>query len=297
MKSVQQARTAAKSLRKALANLEKPVGELSLNESQHLLARILGYDNWNTLIPTLDGASSAVREKVKNGFLPAEVDSEVGRLPGYHYKGLTVSLDYLPDVDPDNLYLDISATDDNGEPSDEDGDNFSVPCISLDARDLSEEGFKARSAFVKTAAQLVAPYVTKNTGLRSLDGALCQLAEGDINGCGEALERSKASAGRGTLPQDEIPVGTVGALKTLNGEPIIGSFDSLRACAMIQGATRNQDGTLEIEWEGTTDVWWDEQRTVHENGEPLFVTEAYNLVPLSQVRLVASDDSNNEIET
>jgi hypothetical protein len=292
MKSVQQARAAAKSLRKELANLEKPVGDLSLNEAQHLLAKLFGYDNWNTLIATLDSAVPAVLKKMKNGFLPVSVDSVAGQLPGYHYKGLTVSLDYLPDVDSDSLYLDFSATDGDGEASDEDGDNFSIPCVHLSALDLSEEAFRARSAFVKAAAQLVAAYVTRDTGLRSLDGALCQLAEGNFDAGREALERSKASAGRESLPQDEIPVGTVGALRSLDGETIIGSFDSLRACAMIQGASRNEDGTLELEWEGTTDIWWDEQRTVHENGEPLFVTEALGLVPLSQVRLVAEEDSD-----
>ena len=55
---------------------------------------------------------------------------------------------------------------------------------------------------------------------------------------------------------------------------IIGTLEIVSGCAGIAGASRSSDGSLDIDWEGGTEIYWDEQRTqVDGNGARLYVDE------------------------
>ena len=70
-----------------------------------------------------------------------------------------------------------------------------------------------------------------------------------------------------------------------NGKRIIGTSDLIPGVALISGATRNPDGTLELEWEGETTVLWDGQRTDRIEGERLYVDEEWNVWRESELTL------------
>ena len=59
------------------------------------------------------------------------------------------------------------------------------------------------------------------------------------------------------------------------GKLIVGTFEKLFGRAdIVEGSfTRNENGTLTFEYEGYTEVFWEEQRTVHRNGRPIFLDE------------------------
>ena len=86
--------------------------------------------------------------------------------------------------------------------------------------------------------------------------------------------------------EDEIPPGTSGKLVTLDGEEIEGTLENLTGTAIVSSATRNADGSIEMDYEGSTDIDWNTQTTVKRDGEILFVTASCRFVPQSQVKLV-----------
>lgn len=88
---------------------------------------------------------------------------------------------------------------------------------------------------------------------------------------------------------DEVPVGEEGRLVTLDGEEIIGTLERVPGTANIGSASRNDDGSINIEHGGETDIDWNEQKTVKINGERLFVTASGDTVTESQVKVVADD--------
>ena len=63
-----------------------------------------------------------------------------------------------------------------------------------------------------------------------------------------------------------------GVARAPNGKLIIGTLERLSGRAnIVEGSfTRNENGTLTFEYEGYTEVFWEEQRTVHRNGRPIF---------------------------
>ena len=58
-----------------------------------------------------------------------------------------------------------------------------------------------------------------------------------------------------------------------NGEEIVGTFDLLTGQALVNGIKVDQDGTVEPDYEGTTEVHWNDQRTKYEAGERLYVDD------------------------
>jgi hypothetical protein len=60
-------------------------------------------------------------------------------------------------------------------------------------------------------------------------------------------------------------------LRAPNGKEIVGTSETLPATAFIQSATRNPDGTFEIEYSGETKCHWDGQYTNEDEDERLFV--------------------------
>lgn len=72
-------------------------------------------------------------------------------------------------------------------------------------------------------------------------------------------------------------------LKSPKGKKIVGTFEKLEGCANIESASIGKDGRIEIEYEGTTEIWWDNQKTVQKNGRPVFVDEDGELWTEKQV--------------
>lgn len=71
---------------------------------------------------------------------------------------------------------------------------------------------------------------------------------------------------------DSIP----GQLYAPNGRRVIASKDWIPGNALIQNATRNADGSLEIEWEGETQVCWDGQYTETVSDRRIFLDDQAN---------------------
>lgn len=65
-------------------------------------------------------------------------------------------------------------------------------------------------------------------------------------------------------------------LKTPTGLDIIGTLEVVQAYAGITSVERNSDGSLAVEHDGNTEIWWDTQRTQRD--------------PHSQQRLFADTD-------
>ncbi len=61
-----------------------------------------------------------------------------------------------------------------------------------------------------------------------------------------------------------------------NGKRIVASSDLVPGNAFIASATRNPDGTFEIEWEGETKMCWDGQYTETHRGQRVFIDEDGN---------------------
>jgi len=58
-----------------------------------------------------------------------------------------------------------------------------------------------------------------------------------------------------------------------NGKAIIGSFDSIKAVALGKLQRKDRYAEPKMEYCGETDVWWDEQEQIFEDGEGLWVDE------------------------
>lgn len=82
-----------------------------------------------------------------------------------------------------------------------------------------------------------------------------------------------------------------------NGSPICGTLESVPGCAetVDDSFERNDDGSLDYNHAGETDVWWDDQTTLSTvTGETIFVDRNGNQWAASQ--LVLSDDEDWEPE-
>jgi len=66
-----------------------------------------------------------------------------------------------------------------------------------------------------------------------------------------------------------------GVARAPNGKLIVGTFEKLfgRADIVAGSFTRDENGTLTFEYEGYTEVFWEEQRTARSNGRPIFLDE------------------------
>lgn len=76
---------------------------------------------------------------------------------------------------------------------------------------------------------------------------------------------------------------------------ITGTLERLYGQAWIAGATRLSNGSLDLDYEGSTDVWWDDQETVEGNSrERIFIDENGEQVHESGVELIDEDDEDEE---
>lgn len=85
---------------------------------------------------------------------------------------------------------------------------------------------------------------------------------------------------------DKVAPGEFSKLITKDGEEVNGTYETMPGTAGISLAVRKPDGTLDIEYAGGTDIWWNGQKTVKVNGERQFVTASGKIVPESEVILV-----------
>lgn len=60
-----------------------------------------------------------------------------------------------------------------------------------------------------------------------------------------------------------------------NGKLIVGTLEKLagRANTVAGSFERDENGKLTFEYEGYTEIFWEEQKTVHEHGAPVFLDE------------------------
>ena len=108
--------------------------------------------------------------------------------------------------------------------------------------------------------------------IASLDGAsIDELCE-RLNTMPEKIEKPEPVKFTGTPESERIP----GQLYAPNGKRIIASKDWVPGNALIASATRNPDGTLEIEWAGETRICWDGQYTEERRNQRVFVDEDGN---------------------
>lgn len=68
------------------------------------------------------------------------------------------------------------------------------------------------------------------------------------------------------------------------GFPIVGTLEVVKGrCEFSDYPTRSANGEIEFEWCGYTEIFWDEQRTVEDNGERIFLDDEANEVPESKI--------------
>jgi len=69
-------------------------------------------------------------------------------------------------------------------------------------------------------------------------------------------------------------------LKAPNGKKIIGTLEQLHGCAGINGAiimTNGEiDDPIDLDYDGETDIYWNDQTTVRRNGERVFIDDDAN---------------------
>jgi hypothetical protein len=72
-----------------------------------------------------------------------------------------------------------------------------------------------------------------------------------------------------------------------NGERIIGTLESLEGRANVNPGTfsRDEDGSLDFEYQGETEVYGDSQSSKRENGERVFISEHGSVCRSSEVLL------------
>ncbi len=87
--------------------------------------------------------------------------------------------------------------------------------------------------------------------------------------------------------QDLAPRGVSSEMVTIDGHRVItGTLETVPGEAFLARATRTPEGTLDLEYEGETQVSWDAQRSVYREGQKVFVDEDGNEYLESQVMLV-----------
>lgn len=73
---------------------------------------------------------------------------------------------------------------------------------------------------------------------------------------------------------DQEGNGVVLRLTAPNGQPIIGTLETLPARSHVLGFTRRPGGGLEPAFTGQTDVFWDDQTTARTGGGVMLVLDA-----------------------
>lgn len=72
-----------------------------------------------------------------------------------------------------------------------------------------------------------------------------------------------------------------------DGTRIVATLERLSGRAMLEpgSARRKPEGSLEFDYEGTTEILWDEQKTIVRNGQRIFLDEEGGEYPENELRL------------
>lgn len=55
--------------------------------------------------------------------------------------------------------------------------------------------------------------------------------------------------------------------------PIAGTLERVPGCAGVRSATQQVDGTYDLDWDGGTEMYWDDSKTVVRDGQRVFIDE------------------------
>jgi hypothetical protein len=76
-------------------------------------------------------------------------------------------------------------------------------------------------------------------------------------------------------------------LETEDGTPIVGALAVVHGCANLNSISLDEEGGIEIEYAGETEMYWDDQETVKNNeGKMIFVDQYGNKVSQQNVRAI-----------
>ena len=79
------------------------------------------------------------------------------------------------------------------------------------------------------------------------------------------------------------------------GKLITGTLERMSGRAnIVPGSVRKSDGGIEFDYDGSTDIFWDEQHTVTRDGELVFLDEDGNDYLDSELHLVPAEDAQRE---
>jgi len=76
---------------------------------------------------------------------------------------------------------------------------------------------------------------------------------------------------------------------SVDGQPVIGTFDRLDAVALTFGFIKDDEGNIEPDYLGESKVLWDTQEVQRENGELLVVVEGGDIHRMSEVEWEEED--------
>lgn len=80
-------------------------------------------------------------------------------------------------------------------------------------------------------------------------------------------------------------------LRTPTGVLILGTYDMVPGCALIQDPRKDENGNLEFDYAGETRLYWDAQETQTDGrGSRLFVDENGDTWPESALTLVEAEE-------
>lgn len=98
-----------------------------------------------------------------------------------------------------------------------------------------------------------------------------------------------------TSQENSNTPGTAG-LYAPNGQLIVGTLERVSGVALILEGTssRAADGTLNFEYAGDTEIWWEEQKTVTRKGKRVFICEGGDEWTEDQLSLVEADDEPDD---
>lgn len=83
----------------------------------------------------------------------------------------------------------------------------------------------------------------------------------------------------------------MGYFTTPEGKALKGTFDMVPGCATTISVIRYPDGSYVAEYDGNgTEMWWDDQHTVIEMGQPIWIDEDGKHWPQDQLLYHEEDD-------
>ncbi len=86
------------------------------------------------------------------------------------------------------------------------------------------------------------------------------------------------------------------AIDKKTGKRIVGTLEIVTGRAEIGSWSRGQNGELEFEYAGGTEIFWDEQKTVERDGQAVYLTEEGDEVLERDIELVEEDEDKGQAD-